>query len=161
MRKLWIALALVVMSVTICLASDKVEAPDSCTRCGMNRTQFAHSRMVVTYQDGSSTGTCSINCAAIDMETTGKEVKSLQVADYNSKKLTDATHATWVIGGTKRGVMTAVAKWAFADKADAEAFTKANGGTLATFDEVMQAVKKEHANRAQHHKMGEHKGHDM
>jgi nitrous oxide reductase accessory protein NosL len=45
-----------------------------------------------------------------------------------------------VIGGDKMGVMTARAKWAFANKADAEAFIKANKGTLGSFDDAIKAA---------------------
>jgi len=54
--------------------------------------------------------------------------------------------------------MTKVAKWAFADKKDAEAFIKANGGTPATFDEALKAAEGEHAEKAQK-KPHDHKGH--
>jgi nitrous oxide reductase accessory protein NosL len=159
MKKLWIAVLLLVSFGTVCLAADKVEAPDSCKHCGMDRTKFAHSRMIVTYSDGSSTGTCSINCVVTDLKETKKEVKSFQVADYNTKKLIDAKTATWVIGGTKKGVMTKTAKWAFAEKADAAAFIKANGGTLAGFDETLKAAERDEAERAKSMKPKEHKGH--
>jgi nitrous oxide reductase accessory protein NosL len=155
MKKIWIALLLVLSLVTVCLAAEKVEAPDSCKHCGMNRTKFSHSRMVVTYADGS-TGTCSINCVVIDMKETKKEVTSFQVGDYNSKKLINAKTATWVIGGSKKGVMTPVAKWAFAEKKDAEAFIKKNGGKPATFDDMVKATENELAERDA---PKEHKGH--
>lgn len=157
MKKIWIALLLVLSLGTVCFAAGKVEAPAECKHCGMDRTKFGHSRMIVTYTDGTSAGTCSINCVAIDMKETKKEVKSFQVGDYNSKKLTDAKTATWVIGGSKRGVMTPVAKWAFTEKKDAEAFIQKNGGTLATFDDALKATEKELAGRD---KPKEHKGHD-
>ena len=38
--------------------------------------------------------------------------------------------------------MTPVAKWAFANKKDADAFIKANGGKPATFDEALKAAEK-------------------
>jgi nitrous oxide reductase accessory protein NosL len=156
MKKIWITLLLVLSLVTVCLSAEKVEAPDSCKKCGMDRTKFAHSRMVVTYTDGS-TGTCSINCVVTDMKETKKEVKSFQVGDYNSKKLIDAKTAIWVIGGSKKGVMTPVAMWAFAEKKEAEVFIQKNGGTLATFDDALKAAEKEQAER---NKPTEHKGHD-
>jgi copper chaperone NosL len=159
MKKLWIALLVVLSLGTVCLAADKIEAPDSCIQCGMNRTKFAHSRMVVTYTDGSSTGTCSINCVVTDMKATKKEITSFQVADYNTKKLIDAKTATWVIGGTKKGVMTKTAKWAFAEKADAETFIKANGGNLAGFDETLKAAERDETERTKSIKQQEHKGH--
>lgn len=160
MKRLWLSIILLLALGTACLAADKkVEAPADCKHCGMNRTNFAQSRMVVTYKDGSSAGTCSINCSAIDMhEQQGKDVKSLQVGDYNSRKLIDAKSAVWVIGGKKKGVMTPVAKWAFADKKTAEAFVKESGGKMATFDEVQAATEKELAEKDQHKG---HSGHKM
>jgi copper chaperone NosL len=161
MKKLWIAVLLVLSFGSVCLAADKVEAPDACVHCGMDRSKFGHSRMVVTYTDGSSAGTCSLNCAVTDLsKNKGKTVKSLQVADYNSKKLIDAKAAVWVIGGSKKGVMTANAKWAFADQKDADAFIKANGGKPATFDEALKAAEKEQADKALNKKSQEHKEHD-
>ena len=160
MKKLWIALLLVLSLGTVCLAAEsKVEAPDACVKCGMDRTKFGHSRMIVTYEDGTSVGTCSLNCVVTDMKAAkGKTVKSFQVADYNTRKLVDAKTAAWVIGGSKRGVMTPVAKWAFADKKDAAAFIKANGGAAATFDEALKAAEKEQADKGAKKQM-EHKGH--
>jgi copper chaperone NosL len=160
MKKLWIAVLLVLSLGTVCLAADKVEAPDACVHCGMDRTKFGHSRMVVTYTDGSSAGTCSLNCVVTDLsKNKGKTIKSFQVADYNTRKLTDAKSAAWVIGGSKKGVMTAVAKWAFADKKDADAFIKANGGKSASFDEALKAGEKEQSDKAQNKKTQEQKGH--
>jgi nitrous oxide reductase accessory protein NosL len=163
MKKIWIAVLLVLSLVTVCLAADKapekVEAPDACVHCGMDRTKFGHSRMIVTYTDGSSAGTCSLNCVGTDLLKGGKDktVKSYQVADLTSKKLIDAKTATWVIGGSRKGVMTPVPKWAFADKGDAAAFAKVNGGKLATFDDAMKAMQKEHDDKAK--KAADHKGH--
>jgi len=160
MKRLWTSIMLILALGTACLAAEmKVEPPADCKLCGMNRTTFGHSRMVVTYKDGSTSGTCSVNCVAIDMKKQpGKEVNSFQVGDYNSKKLIDAKGAVWVIGGKKKGVMTPVAKWAFADRKAAEAFVKENGGKLATFDEVLAATEKELAEKDQH-KSHDHKGH--
>jgi copper chaperone NosL len=146
MKRFWLSVVMLFAATTICLAAGKsVEAPDACKQCGMNRTVFAQSRMIVTYADGSTSGICSVNCAVVDMMKTGKgkEVKSLQVGDYDSKKLIDAKTATWVIGGRKNGVMTAVPKWAFAEKRGAEKFIKVNGGKLAALDEVLKASEKE------------------
>lgn len=154
MNKLWISLFLLMSFATICLAAVSIEAPADCKQCGMNRTTFGHSRMVVTYVDGSSSGTCSINCVVTDAKTQkGKKVKSYQVADYNSRKLVDAAKASWVIGGNKKGVMTPLPKWAFADKKDADAFIKANGGKPAGFAGALKAAENENADKP------DHKGH--
>jgi nitrous oxide reductase accessory protein NosL len=159
MKKLWIAVLLILSFATICLAADKVESPDSCKKCGMDRTKFSHSRMLVTYADGSNSGTCSINCVVTDMKASKKEVKFYLVGDYNTKKLIDAKTAAWVIGGSKKGVMTSVPKWAFANKKDAEAFIKQNGGKPATFDEALKAAEDENIEKPQSKTPHDHKGH--
>ncbi len=45
--------------------------------------------------------------------------------------------------GSKPGVMTKNAKWAFANKADAEKFRQENGGRIARFDEALEAAYKD------------------
>jgi nitrous oxide reductase accessory protein NosL len=133
-----------IFSSSTLFAQNAVEAPKSCELCGMDRTYFAHSRMLIVYADGSSIGTCSLHCAAADLKKNGgKKVKTLQVADLNSKKLIDARKATWVTGGKKSGVMTNVAKWAFAKKTDAEQFVKAQGGKIASFEEALALAQAE------------------
>lgn len=144
MKRFWLAVLMLLTMVAVCPAAEKsVEAPADCKHCGMNRTKFSHSRMLVTYSDNSA-GTCSLNCVAVEMKKNkDKTVKSLQVGDYDSKKLIDAKTATWVIGGKKKGVMTQVPKWAFAEKSFAVKFVKENGGKLATFDEALKAAEGE------------------
>ncbi|MBT0665397.1 nitrous oxide reductase accessory protein NosL [Geobacter pelophilus] len=146
MKKLWMGALLFFALCSAGIAADKVEAPDDCKHCGMNRTKFSHSRMLVAYGDGSSAGTCSINCVVTDLNgAKGKKLKSVQVADYDTKGLIDAKSATWVIGGNKKGVMTKVAKWAFAKKQAADSFVKENGGKIATYDEALKMAQTEHA----------------
>jgi hypothetical protein len=107
----------------------------------MDREKFAHSRMVLEYDDGSVTGTCSIHCAAVDLAVTlDRSPTAIRVGDHGTRELVDAERATWVVGGDRPGVMTRRAKWAFAERAAAEAFVKEHGGKLATFDEAMKAA---------------------
>ncbi|HTZ39428.1 MAG TPA: nitrous oxide reductase accessory protein NosL [Syntrophales bacterium] len=123
------------------LAQDDVKKTASCKYCGMDREKFAHSRMLIEYTDGKAVGTCSIHCAAVEFALTiDKTPKAIMVGDYNTKMLIDAEKATWVIGGSKMGVMTRNAKWAFAQKGDAEKFIAQNGGKLATYDDAMKAA---------------------
>ena len=122
-------------------AESDIQKVPTCLHCGMDRAKFAHSRMFVTYDGGTTVGTCSIHCLALDLATNiDKTPQSIQVGDFNSKSLIDAEQAFWVVGGKMPGVMTKNAKWAFAQKADAEKFISANGGTLATFDQAMKAA---------------------
>jgi len=145
-RKLWIIsiiFGLIFASAVLALAeADKdIQAHPSCKYCGMNRQMFAHSRMLIEYDDGTTLGACSLHCAAMDLALNlDKSPVSIKVGDYVSKELIDAESAAWVIGGDKPGVMTKRAKWAFASKGDAEKFIKESGGKLATFDEVMKAA---------------------
>jgi copper chaperone NosL len=134
-----IAICLLLGNVLWALDND-VKAIPACKYCGMNREMFAHSRMLIEYSDGSKVGLCSLHCAAVDLALNiDKTPTSIQVGDYGKKELIDAEKATWIIGGNNPGVMTKNAKWAFADKNDAEKFQQANGGRLATFDEALQA----------------------
>lgn len=116
----------------------------ACQHCGMDREKFAHSRMLISYSDGSSIGVCSIHCSVTELKANkDKKVKAVEAADFNTKKLVDAEKATWVIGGNIKGVMTRVAKWAFAKKDDAAAFIQKNGGKPATYKEALALAEKD------------------
>lgn len=124
----------------IAAAQEDIQTFPTCKYCGMDRAKFAHSRVLIDYDNGTAEGTCSIHCAAVDLALNiDKTPKIILVGDYNTKKLIDVENAFWVIGGDKMGVMTKNAKWAFEKKEDADSFIKANGGKIATFDQVMKA----------------------
>jgi copper chaperone NosL len=134
------ALAVVAAVALLGASAGDIQQSPSCKYCGMDREKFSHSRMLIEYEDGTSMGTCSIHCAAVELGLSiDKTPKSILVGDYGTKKLIDAEKAVWVIGGNKPGVMTKRAKWAFENKADAEAFIKENTGILASFDEVIKS----------------------
>ena len=122
-------------------AQEDIQKYPSCKYCGMDRQKFAHSRMLIEYSDGSAVGFCSIHCAAVDLALNiDKTPKTIQVGDFNTKQSIDAEKAVWVIGGSKMGVMTKRAKWAFEKNEDAEAFKAANGGDTADFDQAVKAA---------------------
>jgi nitrous oxide reductase accessory protein NosL len=107
----------------------------------MDREKFGSTRMLVEYANGTTIGTCSIHCAAVDLaQSFGKEIKALQVADFRSGKLVDAEKAVWVIGAGVPGVMAAKSRVAFADKAEAEAFHKDKGGEIADFSAAITST---------------------
>jgi nitrous oxide reductase accessory protein NosL len=144
-------------------AADGIEGPKSCKQCGMDRTVFDRSRMLIVYADGTTVGVCSLHCAASEMrQNKGKQVKSLMVADYTTKELIDARTAIWVVGGKKEGVMTSVPKWAFARRESAQKFVKENGGEITPFDKVMKSAEEEvGGDAAKTHEGHAHAGHDM
>jgi copper chaperone NosL len=120
---------------------EDISAAPSCKYCGMDRHTFAHSRMLIEYDDGTTVGVCSLHCAAIDLSLNiDKTPKAIWVADYNTKQLIYAGKAVWVMDPAKPGVMTRTAKWAFAQNEDAVKFTKETGGHLATFEDSLKAA---------------------
>lgn len=143
MRKvLSVAIVCLVFFCSSALAADQdqIDHP-SCSYCGMHRVNFAHSRMLIAYEDGGSVGTCSIHCTAVEFANAiDRMPTTIQVGDLNSKQLIDAEAAVWVLGGTRQGVMTKRAKWAFADQAAAEAFVAQEGGEIIDFERAMTAA---------------------
>lgn len=120
---------------------DDVQRRPSCQLCEMDRGKFGHSRMEIVHENGKVVGTCSLHCAALELALSiDGPPRTIRVADMTSLELVDAEVATWVIGGARPGVMTRRAKWAFADRAVAEAFVKENGGRLVSFEEALQAT---------------------
>lgn len=118
-----------------------VEKSPSCRHCGMDRVKFSHSRMLIEYEDGSWAATCSLHCTAVELANTIDKIPVMvSVADYDSKELIDVEKAIWVLGGSKKGVMTGQAKWAFASLESAERFIKANGGSTVSFDAAIKAA---------------------
>jgi len=136
------------------LAADDIAAHAFCDNCGMDRKAFGYSRMLLRFADDSEIGVCSLNCAVIEMDKhQEKSVQALLVADRDSRVLSEASKAFWVMGGDKRGVMTKRPKWAFTEKGSAEKFVKEHGGKLVDWDTVLAAARED----AQLHK--EHSGH--
>ncbi len=137
----WAIATFGVMDAAVAFAHEDIKKFPSCPLCGMDRQQYGYSRMLIKYDEGKATGTCSIHCTAAEISVNrDKTVESMLVGDYHTKKLIEAKKAFWVIGGAKPGVMTNRAKWAFNRKNDAEKFVKENGGRLGTFDEAMKAT---------------------
>ena len=144
MKRRWafvVSAALFLFMAGSVFAQEDIKKFPTCKYCGMDREKFVHSRVLVEYDDGSAEGTCSIHCKAIELALKiDKTPKAIWVGDMSTKKLIDAEKASWTMGGSKPGVMTKRAKWAFEKKEDAEKFIKENGGETATFDVAMKAV---------------------
>jgi nitrous oxide reductase accessory protein NosL len=135
-------IVLVCLAITgLVFAGQEIEKPARCQNCGMDRKAFASSRVVITFDDGATNGTDSINCAREQVEKLApKKVKSFQVADYRTLKLIDGKRAVWVIGGSKPPVMSRIAKWAFASRKEADKFVKEFGGTISDFNGAWKAA---------------------
>lgn len=135
------AVSLVFAAASFLLADNDTKTHPGCIYCGMDRAKFAHSRMLITYDDGSTVAFCSLHCAAVDLTLKiDKTPTSIMVGDYATTELIDAEKAFWVLGGAKMGVMTKRAKWAFTSKEGADNFVSGNGGTLISFDDALKAA---------------------
>lgn len=138
-------LSLLILGGTACMAMAQNDIDDyrSCAHCGMDRKGYGYSRMLVVYGDGTKVGVCSLHCAVTELGVSrGRTVTSLLVADRSTRSLINAEKAFWVMGGSKRGVMTKHPAWAFETKASAEAFIASYGGKLTGWDEVLAAAKR-------------------
>jgi copper chaperone NosL len=127
-------------------AADRVDLDTHrfCAYCGMDRKAYGFSRMLINYDDGTTVGVCSLHCAVIDMaEHSSRAIRTLLVADRNTRILIDATTAFWVSGGEKRGVMTQRPSWAFSTAEKAKIFIQQYGGTISTWKDVFAAAKEE------------------
>lgn len=144
--RLALMMALMLCLTTLALAAHHETQPDqqqhvACPYCGMDRVKFAHSRMMIDYEKADSVGTCSIRCLAVEyVNAIDKQPTAIHVGDFSSKSLIDAEKAFWVLVPGKMGVMTQRAKWAFADKAAAEAYVSKNGGEIVDFEVAMKAA---------------------
>ncbi len=149
MKQIFIALIILTVSLlcinrTDAFAQEDVEDYRSCAYCGMDRKAYGFSRMLIQYDDGTMAGVCSLHCAVAVIDANRDHtVKTLLVADRDSRALIDAEKAIWVMGGKKRGVMTQLPKWAFQSKADTEAFIETNGGKIVSWSEAVAAARRE------------------
>jgi nitrous oxide reductase accessory protein NosL len=141
-----LTVALLFLSGTIIFAQGDLKDHRSCSICGMDRKEYGFSRMLVHYEDGGTTGVCSLNCAVIELAVNkGRKVKALFVADRDSRTLIDAEQAVWVMGGKKPGVMTQRPKWAFGSPSAAGAFIAAYGGKIVPWSEALAAAREDAA----------------
>jgi nitrous oxide reductase accessory protein NosL len=139
-----LAVVLFCIARTDAFAQSDIEDHRSCAHCGMDRKAYGFSRMLIQYEDGALVGVCSLHCAVVEIGANqGRTVKTLLVADRDTRTLIDAEKAIWVMGGKKRGVMTQLPKWAFQTEAAAEVFIKTNGGKIVPWAEALAAARGE------------------
>jgi len=114
-----------------------------CPYCGMMRKMYSHTRHLIVYENDTVDGTCSIHCAAIslalNMDAGPKAIYAGDAgAEAEVKPLAEVSGMAYVIDPGKPGTMTAVSKWAYADKAKAEAAAATNPDAKVTgFDEAL------------------------
>ncbi len=124
---------------------DELKKYPKCPYCGMDRTQFHHSRHLVQYADDLVDGTCSIHCLAISLSLNiDREPKAIWAADFGAdaplKPLVDADKATYLVGSGLPGVMTGRSKKAFSSSQTAQAAQAKHGGATGDFNHALEAA---------------------
>jgi len=112
-----------------------------CPECGMTLPMFYKTNHAATV-DGKVKQYCSIHCVVEDMKK-GSKLENIKVVDVKSLKFIDADKAFYVVGSSKKGTMSMVSKYAFANKVDADAFAKENGGKVVDFKAALKAAEDE------------------
>jgi nitrous oxide reductase accessory protein NosL len=141
-----IAVVLTCFSGAAIFAQSDIDDHRTCSQCGMDRKAYGYSRMLIRYQDGTEVGVCSLHCAVVDMDANkARALQSLLIADRDTRALIDVEKAIWVVGGTKRGVMTQRPAWAFASRTAADAFMRSYGGEIAAWSDVLASARSEAA----------------
>lgn len=115
-----------------------------CPYCGMDRREYHHARHLVHYADDLADGVCSLHCAALSLALNiDRDPKAIYGADYGAsadpRPLVKVDKAVYLIGGSLKGVMTKRPKFAFADRAAAEAARDRHGGELGDFQAALTA----------------------
>ncbi len=119
------------------------KAKPFCPECGMTLPMFYKTNHAATV-DGKVKQYCSIHCVVEDTQK-GSKLTDIKVVDVTSLKFISVEKATYVVGSAKKGTMTMVSKYAFANKADAEAFAKANGGKVMDYSAAYKAAQSDFA----------------
>ncbi len=108
-----------------------------CPNCGMNLVKFYKTSHALGDQQY-----CSLHCfSEVNSELNGARDKA-QVVDFTSLKFIPAAKAHYVVGSDVKGTMTMTSKYAFAEKADAEAFASDHGGEIMSFEAAFAVASK-------------------
>jgi len=112
-----------------------------CPTCGMTLPMFYKTNHAATH-NGHTEQYCSLHCLAETNLKNKNSLKDIKVVDANSLKFIDAQSAHYVVGSSKKGTMSMVSKYAFANADDAKAFHKEFGGKLMNFEQTYALASK-------------------
>lgn len=124
------------------LANELAKYP-KCPYCGMDRTQWHHSRHLIHYDDDLVDATCSLRCASVSLSLNiDRGPKAIYAADFGSpaeiKPLVEVDRATYLIGSELPGTMSRTSKMAFASEDAARAARREQGGEVGDFDQALR-----------------------
>jgi mono/diheme cytochrome c family protein len=138
MKRSVIALMGVFLSSLALSSAVQADEQKWCPLCGMNLKMYWKTHHRLTFSDGTSTGYCSIHCAALVYKDRAGEIDRWEVVDYDTEKLTDARKARFLIGSDLPGTMTPVSKLAFASPDTAKRYQEKHGGIVGSFDDALR-----------------------
>ena len=113
-----------------------------CPICGMTLPMFYKTNHSSTH-DGHAKQYCSIHCVVEDVEMNNADLKDIKVVDVTSLEFIDANKAFYVVGSKKKGTMSMISKYAFADLNNASKFAKEFGGTVMDYNAAYAEAKKD------------------
>ncbi|DAB31169.1 MAG TPA: hypothetical protein CFH84_00090 [Sulfurimonas sp. UBA12504] len=112
-----------------------------CVRCGMDLVRFYKTSHAAEHE-GKELQYCSIHCLEEHLGE-GVTLKNPRVVDVASLKFISIANAYYVVGSSKRGTMSRVSKYAFADAEEAKKFQKLYGGEIMKFDGAQAKAKED------------------
>jgi len=113
-----------------------------CPICGMTLPMFYKTNHSSTH-NGEAKQYCSIHCVVEDKEINKSDLKDIKVVDIKSLKFINVSEAFYVVGSKKKGTMSMVSKYAFANIDDASRFAKENGGKVMDYNAAYAEAKKD------------------
>ena len=113
-----------------------------CPICGMTLPMFYKTNHSATHNHETKQY-CSIHCVVEDSEINKSDLKDIKVVDVKSLKFINASEAFYVVGSKKKGTMSMISKYAFADIKDASKFAKDNGGKVMDYNAAYAEAKKD------------------
>ena len=135
-RVVFLALGLLLLAA-VTAAGEK----QRCLVCGMDVSQYPHSRCEVQTTDGSTFVTCGVQCAlTLHLRFKGRW-KSASARDLLSNRAFDVQEGHYVHAGS---VITDMAPGfiAFKRKSDAERFARGFEGRVVTYPEALEIWRK-------------------
>lgn len=113
-----------------------------CARCGMDLVHFYKTNHAADQENGKVVQYCSIHCLEEHLGQ-GVTLKNPKVVDVASLKFISIADAHYVVGSSKRGTMSRVSKYAFANLEDAKKFQKLYGGEIMDFNGAHEKAKED------------------
>ena len=114
----------------------------ACSNCGMSLPKFYKTNHAATVE-GETKQFCSIHCLSEAKTVKQLPMQNIQVVNTISLAFIDVQSAFYVVGSRKKGTMSRVSKYAFANQLEAEAFVGRYGGEVVGYSEAFDTALKD------------------